>query len=335
LQGVVRFREVTDVEGYVVGVDLGGTKILTALADLQGRVLSKSRQLTKAKEGPEAIINQIVASIEEVTGKANIDNSKIRAVGVGCPGPLNVEKGIIYNTPNLNLKNVNIKEVLEAKLTAPVFIENDANAAALGEKWFGAGQERDDLIYMTISTGIGGGIIINRRLYHGANDSAGEIGHIVIDPTLDVECGCGDQGCWEAIASGTAIGRLGREAIKQGKQSKMTDLVSEIEEIDGATVTKAAANGDKVALGIIERVTNYLGIGVANLVNILNPEMVIIGGGVTKAGKMILEPIREIVAERALDAPAGVVEIVSAELGDDVGVIGAIAKALVEIGVLL
>jgi len=323
------------VEGYVVGVDLGGTKILTALANLEGRILAKSRQLTKAKEGPEAIINQIVASIEEVTGKTNIDNNKIRAVGVGCPGPLNVEKGIIYNTPNLNLKNVNIKEALEAKLTAPVFIENDANAAALGEKWFGAGQERDNLIYMTISTGIGGGIIINRRLYHGANDSAGEIGHMVIDPTLDVECGCEDQGCWEAIASGTAIGRLGREAIEQGKKSKMTDLVSEVEEIDGATVTKAAANGDKVALEIIERVTNYLGIGVANLVNILNPEMVIIGGGVTKAGEMILEPIREVVAERALDAPAGVVEIVSAELGDDVGVIGAIAKALVEIGVLL
>ncbi|SJZ42094.1 ROK family protein [Selenihalanaerobacter shriftii] len=323
------------MQGYVIGVDLGGTKILTALADLEGEILAKSRLATLADEGQTVVVKRIIESIEQVLKDAEIKRKEVQAIGVGCPGPLNVTEGIIYHAPNLGWKDVNIKELIKNEIDIPVFIENDANAAALGEKWFGAGRNIDNLIYMTVSTGIGGGIIINRKLYHGANDSAGEIGHIVIDPASHSECGCGDVGCWEAIASGTALGRLGKEAVDVGQNSLMEELVDDIDdidEIDGAIVTKAAAKGDKVAGQILEQVTNYLGIGVANLVNILNPEMIIVGGGVSQAGDMILQPIREVVNQRALKAPAEVVKIVPAQLESEVGVVGAIAKALVEIG---
>lgn len=323
------------MQGYVVGVDLGGTKILTALADLEGKLLNKERLPTKADEGEEAVITRIIDSINRVLNKAGIEEEELEAIGLGCPGPLDVTKGIVYQAPNLGWQNVNIKELLENEIEAPVLIENDANAAALGEKWFGAGQGKDNLIYITVSTGIGGGIIIDRELYRGADDSAGEIGHMVIDPTLDVECGCGNQGCWEAVASGTALGRLGKEALESGRSSLMEKMVTKIEEVDGAIVTKAAKQGDQVALEIIEQATNYLGIGIANLVNILDPKMVIIGGGVSQAGEMIFKPIREIVARRALKAPARKVEIVPAQLGSEVGVKGAVATALVKIGALI
>lgn len=323
-----------NVQGYVVGVDLGGTKILTALADLQGKILAKTKLPTKAEESVGAVIKRIVNSIKQVIKEVEVKKREVQAIGVGCPGPLNVKEGIIYNAPNLGWQDVNIKKLLQSKIDVPILIENDANAAALGEKWFGAGRGKDNLIYMTVSTGIGGGIIINRKLYHGANDSAGEIGHMIIDPDSNVKCGCRDQGCWEALASGTAIEKLGQEALKSGRTSLMREMITEIEEIDGALVTKAAAKGDEVALEIMEQVTNYLGVGVVNLVNVLNPEMIIVGGGVSNAGEMILKPIKEIVAKRALEAPAKEVKIVPAQLGSEVGVMGAIAKALVEIGVL-
>ncbi|MBM7624192.1 ROK family glucokinase [Sporohalobacter salinus] len=319
---------------YVIGVDLGGTKILTALANLQGEIVAKDRLSTEAEQGKKKVIDRILTTIDQVLTKSNLTKKEIEAIAIGSPGPLNVEEGIIYQAPNLGWKNVNLKQVLESKLDIPVFVENDANAAALGAKWFGVGQNKDNLIYLTISTGIGSGIIIDGKLYHGASDSSGEVGHMVIEANSDIKCNCGDYGCWEAIASGTALGRLAREKINSGSSSLMKELVDSVEEIDGKIVTQAAAQGDKVAQKVLQRVINYLGTGISNLINILNPEIIVIGGGVSQAGDMVLEPIRDIALKRAMETPAKEVEIVPTQLGDDIGVIGAVTKALIELEIL-
>ncbi|MCK8824062.1 ROK family protein [Fuchsiella alkaliacetigena] len=319
---------------YVVGVDLGGTKILTAVADLEGNILANSRLATKAEEGQQAVIARIIESIEDVLAQTELNKKVIAGVGVGCPGPLNAEEGIVYHAPNLDWQQVPIKDILADKLALPVWIENDANAAALGEKWFGAGQEVDNLIYITVSTGIGGGIIINRQLYSGANYSAGEIGHMTINPQAAIQCNCGNLGCWETLASGTALARLGQEAVRAGRDTLIAQSTAEIEDIDGQVVTEAAAAGDQVAQELVKEVTNYLGIGIANLINILNPELIILGGGVIEAGDMIVEPIKETVSWRALEDSAAAVEILVSELKEEIGVVGAVAKALVELDIL-
>ena len=319
---------------YVIGVDLGGTKILTAVADLEGNILAKSRLETKAEEGQQAVIARIIKSIEDVLAQLELNKKAIAGVGVGCPGPLNAEEGVIYHAPNLDWKQVRIKDILEDELGLPVWIENDANAAALGEKWFGAGQGVDNLIYITISTGIGGGIIINRQLYRGANCSAGEIGHLTINPQAAIQCNCGNLGCWESLASGTALARLAKEAVRAGRDTLIAQSTAEIEDIDGQVVTEAAAAGDQVAQELVKEVTNYLGIGIANLINLFNPELIVLGGGVIEAGEIIVGPIKETVTWRALESSTAAVEILVSELKEEVGVVGAVAKALVELDLL-
>ncbi|ADL11855.1 ROK family protein [Acetohalobium arabaticum] len=320
--------------GYVIGVDLGGTKILTVLANLQGEIIAKKRSATKSEQGAEKVIDRILTTIDQVLADSDLTIDEIEAIGVGAPGPLSVKEGIIHHAPNLGWKDLNLKQLLESELNIPVFIENDANTAALGSKWFGAGKDKQNMIYLTVSTGIGSGIIIDNKLYHGISDSAGEVGHMVLDPESDVRCRCGDYGCWEALASGTALGRLGQKAVSSSSYSLMEELVDSTDQIDGAVVTEAAAQGDKTAKKILNQVTNYLGIGIANLLNILNPELIVVGGGVSQAGDIVLEPVREIALKRAMETPAKEVEIVRTQLGDNIGAIGAVAKALTQLGIL-
>lgn len=320
--------------GYVIGVDLGGTKILTVLSNLQGEIIARNRLPTKSEQGTSKVIGRILTTIDQVIADSDLATDDIEAIGVGAPGPLSVKEGIIHQAPNLGWKDVNLKQLLESELNIPVFVENDANAAALGSKWFGAGRDKQDLVYLTISTGIGSGIIIDNELYHGFSDSAGEVGHMVIDPESDIRCRCGDRGCWEALASGTALGRLGQKAVSSGSSSLMEELVDSIDQIDGAVVTEAAAQGDTTAKRILDQVTNYLGIGIANLINILNPELIVIGGGVSQAGNIVLESIKKTALERAMETSAKEVKIVPVQLGDDIGAVGAVAKALIQLGIL-
>ncbi len=322
-------------EKYVVGVDLGGTKILTALADEAGNIIARVRKSTESNKGYRVVINQIKESITEVIEQGEVDLARVMGVGLGIPGPVETEKGIIKQTANLPLDNVNIKEELQ-DLRFPIFLENDANAAGLGEKCFGAGKGAKDLIYVTISTGIGAAIIVNDKIFHGASTGAGEVGHMTIVPDSKLECGCGNYGCWEVLASGTALNRMGREAVRAGKETLILELVEgNIELIDGAIIAKAYKQGDQVAIDIINQVAMYLGIGFANLINIFNPDTIVVGGGVSQSLDLLEEEMISVIKKRALTSLVEKVKIVPADLGSDAGVVGAIATALIELNLLI
>ncbi|MDR7419289.1 MAG: ROK family protein [Armatimonadota bacterium] len=309
---------------YYLGVDLGGTKILTALVNGRGQVLQRARIATPAG-GPEDVVAAIVATVHDVTHQAHLEAGAVRGIGVGAPGPMDPETGVVFEPPNLpGWRDVPLGAMLTVRLGMPAFVENDANAAALGERWAGAGAGIDDLIYMTVSTGIGGGLILNGDLYHGVSGTAGEVGHMVIDPR-GPRCPCGRTGCLEAIASGTSIARDAREAVRAGRPTALAALAPG--DLDAAAVARAAHDGDPVAREIYARAASALGTGIANLVNLLNPAMVIIGGGVARAGDLIFAPVRRIVRQEVFERPGAAVQIVPALLGDDVGAVGAAAVA--------
>lgn len=312
---------------YVIGVDLGGTKILTALADLEGRILRRVLVDTGANDSAERVVERIIGTVEEVMRNGGAARDEVKRIGIGSPGTLDIERGIVLRSSNLGWRNVPIVEMMESVLQIPVLLENDANAAALAEHAFGAGKGARNMVYMTISTGIGGGIILNNTLLHGACGAAGEIGHHTIDPA-GPRCGCGNYGCLEAMASGTALGRYGREAVAGGAETLIRTMVDHPGDVNGVIVTRAAEEGDPVAQEIVRRVASYIGIGVANLINILNPDRIVLGGGVTKSGHLFLDLILRTVESRAMEAPRKCCEIVFAGLGSDVGVQGAIAVAL-------
>ncbi|MDR7486568.1 MAG: ROK family protein [Armatimonadota bacterium] len=308
--------------GPIIGVDLGGTKILTALVDEGGRVLGRARIPTPAS-GPDTDIEAIVQSVRTVVARSGVDLRAVAGMGVGAPGPLDPATGVVFEPPNLpGWKDVPLAERLADRLGLRIYVENDANAAALGERWVGAGAGVDDLVYITVSTGVGGGLIVRGQLYHGVSGTAGEVGHMVIDPR-GPRCHCGRTGCLEQLASGTAIAREARAALAAGRPSVLAHLPAG--ELSAEDVARAARDGDPLAREVFAHAAAALGTGVANLVNLLNPAMVVIGGGVARAGDLLLAPVRRIVQEEAFDRPAAAVRIVPAALGDDVGAVGAAA----------
>ena len=309
-----------------IGIDLGGTKILTAVADDNGEIIARVKLATETELGQERIKKNIFKSIYKVLEKTDIKIEKIKSIGIGSPGPLNVEKGIIYESANLPIKNMEIVDLIEKETGINTYLQNDANTAALGEKVFGAGKEADDLLYITISTGVGGGIIINGKIYYGHTGNAGEIGHMTVDPT-GPQCGCGNYGCLESFSSGTAIKNMAKKAIENDESTLIKKLAKD-QKLSAKLVAKAAAKGDQKALDIFAKAGYYLGIGIANLVNIFNPEMIILGGGVLKAKEYFLDRTKEEFKKRALKAPADIVKIKEAVLEDEIGVKGAIALAM-------
>jgi glucokinase len=309
---------------YFLGVDLGGTKILTALVDGRGRVMQRARIATPSG-GPAAVVDGIVQTVESVTGQAGVDVRAVAGLGVGAPGPMDPDTGVVFEPPNLpGWHDVPLGAMLLQRLGVPAHVENDANAAALGERWVGAGAGVDDLVYITVSTGVGGGLIFRGRLYHGVSGTAGEVGHMVIDPN-GPPCPCGRHGCLEAMASGPAIARAARAAVLAGQPTSLDRIAPE--EIDARAVADAAREGDAVARAVYARAAAALGAGITNLVNLLNPAMVIIGGGVAETGDLIFGPVRRIVKQEAFERPAAAVQIVAAVLGGDAGVVGAAAVA--------
>jgi glucokinase len=252
---------------------------------------------------------------------------------VGSPGPLDSRAGIVVAPPNLpGWRDVPLERLLEDSLGIPVFLEKDTNAAAVGEHRFGAGQGADHMIYVTVGTGIGGGLILDGELYGGTRGMAGEVGHVTIVPDGPV-CGCGNRGCLEAMASGTAITRDARRRVTAGVSTLMLDLAGgDVEEITAKVVARAADRGDEEAQRILAQAMAYLGIGMANLVNLFNPQLIVIGGGLTNIGEALFEPVRRAIDERAFRSPAEVVRVVPAALGDKVGVLGAAVVALMRAG---
>jgi len=313
----------------ILGIDLGGTKILTAVVNTQGEMLSRDHSITPAREGQQAVVRSIFESVGRVLDQAHIATADLVAIGLGAPGLSNPETGILFTSPNLpGWKDVPLRDIIEKELGKKVFLINDANAAAVGELYFGAGRGARNFIYITVSTGIGGGIIIDGKIYTGSVGMAGELGHMVIDDEGPL-CNCGNMGCWETLASGTALAREARHKIKDGVASSILQLAGgDLEKINAEAIHKAARTGDNLATELIAKTAYYLGVGLANLINIFNPEVIVIGGGVSNIGDMLLEPAFEEAGRRAFKPSYQAVRFARAELGRNSGVLGAAAYAL-------
>ncbi len=317
-------------EKLIVGVDLGGTQIRAALADDEGSILRRTSCLTLAEEGVKPVVGRIKGAIYEVMGAT--EREQLQGIGIVAPGPVALRKGIVRDAPNLpGWKNVPLKTLMEAEFGLPVVVGNDANLAALAEQRFGAGQGVSDLIYITVSTGIGGGIIADNRLLLGAQGFAAEVGHQTIE-AHGPRCKCGNIGCLEALAAGPAIARCARELVRTGIGTAIADLVGgDLDKITAKVVNQAAQAGDPVAIELFRQAGFYIGVGIVNLLHLFNPSLIVIGGSVTKAGDLLFEPIRATVRERAMasyyweNTP-----IVPATLGDDVGLLGAVALVVLQ-----
>lgn len=306
-------------------MDIGGTKTLVGVVESSGRVLAQKRIETPGSLGPDAAIAAIKSAGHEVIALSGVG---IDAIGIGCGGPLDRLAGTLDDVPNLpGWKGLCLTDIFGSEFGAPAYLDNDATAAAMGEAMFGAGKGFSDFVFFIVATGIGGGIIIDGRPYRGYGDNAGEFGHQKI--TIDgPPCPCGDRGCLESLASGTSIARIAREQICAGAHSVLAQWVAAPDQVTAELVARAAALGDPLASSVWNGAVRHLGIGVANVVNILNPRRVVLGGGVTRAGDMLFEPVRQIVRERAMPALANVVDVVPAGNGDLVGLMGAVAVAL-------
>ena len=340
--GIVHQFTTRDDLPLVVGVDLGGTQLRAAV--LRGATLiARVGLLTGENPKPELVIPRMFQAVRQVMAQAQVSPDQVAGIGIGAPGPLNAHTGVVFDPPNLpGWKDVPLSELFKEEFHLPIFIENDANAGALGEYMFGAGRGCTDLVYLTISTGIGGGIISAGRLLDGASGTAGELGHITID-WRGRRCNCGNIGCLEQIASGTAIAREANEAIAIGKGNELlafalahpdqdktanTPIDSEIEattplHVNTRVVAQAAQAGIPLAYEIIARAAEALGVGLVDIIHSFNPEIIVLGGGVTQMGDLLIEPARRIVATRAMRVPRETVRIVTAKLGTDAGLIGA------------
>lgn len=305
----------------ILGIDIGGTKTTVGVTDRYGKLLLHKRILTPNVLGPTVNIAMIIPAAHEV---ALTQGDRVTAVGIGCGGPLDRKTGTLYKVSNLpGWEGICLTDIFSEEFRAPAYLDNDATAAALGEAKFGAGKGVDSFVYFTISTGIGGGIVIDGKPFRGAGENAAEFGHMKISAEGPV-CNCGDRGCLEAYASGTSIARIAREGLDAHPKSTLGPA----DEITAENVARAVANGDEYASEVWYGAMRILGLGVANVVNALNPRRVILGGGVTKAGDMFLTPVREVVKERAMQELARDVEIVLAANGDQTGLMGAIAVAI-------
>jgi len=313
----------------IVGVDLGGTQIRAALCGADGQIFRRVARLTEAKEGPDAVIARIFDAITEAISDTPV--SDVTGIGIGAPGPLNPITGVVREAPNLpGWQDVPLRTLISERFGRPTFLGNDANLAGLAEYHYGAGRGIRDMIYLTISTGIGSGIIVDGRMLLGAEGLAAEAGHMIILPNGPV-CGCGAHGCLEALAAGPAIARDVVGRIKSGKKSRVSKLVEgDLGKVDAKVVNVAAQLGDKLAINAFRHAGTYLGIGIANLLRLFNPRMVVLGGSVTKSGAFLFDPMHEAIKAHALPLYWEGLAITAAALGDDVGLLGAAALAITE-----
>jgi len=316
------------MESNLIGVDLGGTYIKTALITQKGTILHKAEVPSEKENGPEGVLQNIYHSIRLVIKEKNVSLDNILTIGVGSPGPLNTKKGIVCNAVNLpGWINIPLRDRINAEFNIPVNLENDANAAAFGEYWKGAGKGSDIMLAYTLGTGVGGGVIIRGELIRGTNDSAGELGHMTIIPEGQI-CSCGNRGCLEAYASATALVRNTLAKLKKGAPSLLNDWILQGKTLTAKLIDQAHREGDKLATLALTQVGTFLGLGVANVVSVLNPDVVVIGGGMIRAGEVILDPLRREVESRVFAEQFEHLKIVEAQLGNNAGVIGAAGLAL-------
>jgi glucokinase len=317
-------------EQFIVGVDLGGTNIAAGAMPTDGtREIAMRMAPTQAEQGSTAVVERIVMMIEDVIAQTRIETGAERSdflgVGIGAPGPLDRLRGMVIVTPNLGWRDFPLRDEVGSRVNLPATLDNDANCATLGEFWCGAARGGRHVMGLTIGTGIGGGLILDGKLYHGASDVAGEIGHTTIDAT-GRRCKCGNYGCLEAYASGPAIAERAREVLDVDGDSILLGLVDgDMSRITAQSVFEASKRGDLVALEVVRDTAHFLGVGISNLLNIFNPDTVVIAGGVTQAGEQLFEPLRAEVRRRAFKPAVDACRIVPGALPLSAGVVGAVA----------
>ena len=309
---------------WIVGVDLGGTTTKLAFVTDGGEIVTKWEIPTdNTNEGKNITIN-IAKAIEEKLTELSQTKDNLIGIGMGAPGPVNYEKGIVLNVVNLGWpNNYPLKESLETATSLPAAIENDANCAALGEMWMGAGEGAKDLVCVTLGTGVGGGVITGGKVVQGINGAAGEIGHITAIPSGGGQCNCGKTGCLETVASATGIVRLAHMELAKGLDSELSAKLAENDTITAKEVFDAARNNDGVAQKVLDEVSFHLGFVLASIANTLNPEKIVLGGGVSKAGAILLNPVKSNFEKFAFSAVRDSTELALATLGNDAGVLGA------------
>lgn len=316
---------------YVIGVDVGIRQLRVVIADLNATITNKIEEPIPDGIGKKEFVKLLIDQVGGIIQHANLTKEKIIGIGIGMHGVVDATEGVALYAPNFDLKNVPIKATLEREFQLPVKVENDAKALALGENWFGYGVNVQNMVCLNIGNGIGAGIIIDDKLFNGKNGIAGEIGHTAIDLN-GPKCSCGNHGCLQALAAGDAIRERALKEINSGRKSSIAELVNgDMDRVDGKVVHQAAIHGDELAIEVLKQSGRYLGVGIANLINLLNPELVVISGGVSKAGKFILDPIKTVVWERVLNQAAKQTDIVQSKLGDQGTVIGALTLVLAEL----
>jgi glucokinase len=312
---------------HVIGVDLGGTNARAALITRAGELVCQARRPSLQDHEPNATLMQIADACREVMGEGGMKPGQVLGVGIGLPGIMDSATGVCFWSPNFpQWKDVPIGATLSAQLGVPAFILNDAKCAALGELLYGAGKGALHMVMITLGTGIGGAFVVDGKVLMGPNGSIGEVGHHTVDPA-GRRCGCGNYGCWEAMCARDAIIERAVRKLQAGMPSTLRETAGR----DGVTpelVSRAAAAGDALALEVLDEIGFYVGVGVANLINMLNPERLVIGGGIAQAGELLLGPVRRTVDSRAVPLQRKTAQIVLAELGDNAGVMGAGALVL-------
>ncbi len=315
---------------FIVGVDLGGTNIVAGSLSEDGQQQFAMRsEPTRADQGADAVIDRIIRMIDtviaETTASSGAKRDQCLGIGIGAPGPLDREKGLVITTPNLGWTNFPLRQLVSDRTGLPATLDNDANCATLGEWWLGAARGAQHVVGVTIGTGIGGGLILNGQLYHGASDVAGEIGHTTID-VHGRRCKCGNYGCLEAYASGPSIAERAREALQGDQESTMHTLAGgDLEQLTAAHVYQAAQSGDAIATDVVQETARFLGTGIANLLNVFNPEVVVIAGGVTQAGATLFVPLARELRRRAFKPAVDACRVVPGALEGTAGVVGAVA----------
>ena len=310
----------------VVGIDLGGTKIMAAVVDGDGRIRERVFKLTPVDEGPRAVLEAMAAVAHEAVAAAGLTLDEVAAIGIGSPGPLDPDEGVVICSPNLpGWDHVRMKDHIENATGRPVFMDNDCNVATLAEHVLGAGRGTGNLIGLFLGTGIGGGVVINGRLHRGFSKQAGELGHVVVDVN-GPRCGCGQKGCIEALASRRVMCRQIAAAVKKGRKSVITE--TDGDRIRTGMLAEALAANDGLVREVMTKALEYLGVAIASIAHVVSPEMVVIGGGVIDAlTDELLEVVRRSAATRALPLVMDDVKFVRAELREDAGVLGAAVLA--------
>ncbi len=327
------FFFVMTTKKYVIGVDLGGTNIVVGAMDTTGAEMhGVHTEPTRAEEGADGVIDRIsrmvLHTMMETMRTAGAAREDFLGVGIGSPGPLDRERGVVIFTPNLGWRDVALRDRVARGTGLIASLDNDANCATYGEWWIGAGKGAKNMIGITIGTGIGGGLVLNGKLYHGSSDLAGEIGHMTIDQN-GRRCGCGNYGCLEAYASGPAIAERAREALANNEASLLPSLVNgDLSLITAQTVYAAATQGDSIAVDVVRDTARFLGAGIGSLLNVFNPDVVVVAGGVTQAGSALFEPLNAEIRKRAFKPAVDACRIVPGVLPGTAGVVGAAASFL-------